>query len=43
MATTVTIGQVPINTTYSLATGTTSGVGTGAKFNVTKQTVFILQ
>jgi len=36
MATTVTIGQVPINTTYSLVTGTTSGVGTGAKFNVTK-------
>ena len=36
MATTVTIGQVPINTTYSLVTGTTSGAGTGAKFNVTK-------
>ena len=36
MATTVTIGQVPINTTYSLVTGTTNGAGTGAKFNVTK-------
>ena len=36
MATTVTIGQVPINTTYNLVTGTTSGAGTGAKFNVTK-------
>ena len=36
MATTVTIGQVPINTTYSLVTGTTSGAGAGAKFNVTK-------
>jgi len=36
MITTVTIGQVPINTTYTDVTGTTLGAGTGAKFNVTK-------
>ena len=36
MTTTVTIGQTPINTTYTAVTGTTSGVGTGAKFDVTK-------
>jgi len=36
MTVTVTIGQVPINATYSDVTGTTSGSGTGAKFNVTK-------
>ena len=36
MATTVTIGQTPINTTYTGVTGTTSGAGTGAKFDVTK-------
>ena len=36
MATTITIGETPINATYTLVTGTTSGAGTGAKFNVTK-------
>jgi hypothetical protein len=36
MTVTVTIGQVPINATYSDVTGTTSGSGTGAEFNVTK-------
>ena len=36
MATTITIGETPINATYALVTGTTSGAGTGAKFNVTK-------
>lgn len=36
MATTITIGETPINATYALVTGTTSGTGTGAKFNVTK-------
>ena len=36
MVTTVTIGQTPINTTYIGATGTTSGAGTGAKFDITK-------
>ena len=36
MTTTVTIGQTPINTTYVGVTGTTSGTGTGAKFDVTK-------
>jgi hypothetical protein len=36
MITTVTIGQVPINATYTDVTGTTLGAGTGAKFNVTK-------
>jgi len=36
MTTTVTIGVVPINATYTAVTGTTSGAGTGAKFDVTK-------
>jgi hypothetical protein len=36
MATTITIGETPINATYSAVTGTTSGTGVGAKFNVTK-------
>ena len=36
MTTTVTIGQTPVNATYTGATGTTSGTGTGAKFDVTK-------
>jgi hypothetical protein len=36
MTTTVTIGQVPINTTYTGVTGATGGSGTGALFNVTK-------
>lgn len=36
MTTIVTIGQTPINTTYTAVTGTTSGAGTGAKFDVTK-------
>ena len=36
MGTTVTIGQTPINTTYTAVTGTTGGAGTGAKFDVTK-------
>jgi hypothetical protein len=36
MTTTVTIGVVPINATYTDVTGTTSGSGTGAEFNVTK-------
>ena len=36
MTTTVTIGQTPINTTYTAVTGATSGAGTGAKFDVTK-------
>lgn len=36
MTTTITIGEVPINATYTAVTGTTSGTGTGAKFDVTK-------
>jgi hypothetical protein len=36
MATTITIGETPINATYTAVTGTTSGAGSGAKFNVTK-------
>lgn len=36
MTTTITIGEVPINATYTAVTGTTSGAGTGAKFDVTK-------
>jgi hypothetical protein len=36
MTITVTIGQTPINATYTAVTGTTSGTGTGAKFDVTK-------
>jgi len=36
MTTTVTIGVTPINATYTDVTGTTSGTGTGAEFNVTK-------
>lgn len=36
MTTTVTIGQTPINATYTAVTGTTGGAGTGAKFDVTK-------
>jgi len=36
MTTTVTIGQTPINTTYTAVTGSTGGAGTGAKFDVTK-------
>ncbi|CAB5218730.1 Domain of unknown function DUF4214 [uncultured Caudovirales phage] len=36
MATTITIGETPINATYALVGGATSGAGTGAKFNVTK-------
>jgi hypothetical protein len=36
MTTTVTIGVVPINSTFTAVTGTTSGSGTGAKFDVTK-------
>jgi hypothetical protein len=36
MTTTVTIGQVPINATYTGVTGVTNGSGTGALFNVTK-------
>jgi hypothetical protein len=36
MATTVTIGQTPVNATYTAVTGTTGGAGTGAKFDVTK-------
>ena len=36
MGTTVTIGQTPINATYTAVTGTTGGAGTGAKFDVTK-------
>ena len=36
MTTTVTIGQTPINATYTAVTGTTTGAGTGAKFDVTK-------
>ena len=36
MTTTVTIGQNPINATYTAVTGTTTGAGTGAKFDVTK-------
>jgi len=36
MGTIVTIGQTPINATYTAVTGTTGGAGTGAKFDVTK-------
>ena len=36
MATTITIADKAINTTYQDKTGTTSGAGTGAKFDVTK-------
>ena len=36
MTTTITIGQTPINATYTAVTGTTTGAGTGAKFDVTK-------
>ena len=36
MATKFTIGDTPVNTTYTNLVGTTSGAGTGAKFNVTK-------
>jgi len=36
MGTKITIGEVPINATYTAVTGTTSGAGTGAKFDVTK-------
>jgi len=36
MTTTVTIGVTPINATYTAVTGTTTGAGTGAKFDVTK-------
>ena len=36
MTTTVTIGVVPINATYTAVTGATGGSGTGAKFDVTK-------
>jgi len=32
----ITIGETPINATYTAVTGTTSGAGTGAKFDVTK-------
>ena len=36
MTTTITIADTAINTTYQDKTGTTSGAGTGAKFDVTK-------
>ena len=36
MTTTITIGELPINSTYTAVTGTTAGAGTGAKFDVTK-------
>jgi len=36
MTTTVTIGQIPINATYTGITGATGGSGTGARFDVTK-------
>lgn len=36
MTTTVTIGVIPINATYTAVTGATGGSGTGAKFDVTK-------
>lgn len=36
MTTTITIADKAINTTYQDRTGTTSGTGTGAKFDVTK-------
>ena len=36
MTTTITIGQTPINTTYSLVGGTTNGAGAQAKFTVQK-------
>lgn len=36
MTTTITIADKAINTTYQDKTGTTSGTGTGAKFDVTK-------
>jgi serralysin len=36
MTTTITIADKAINTTYQDKTGTTSGAGTGAKFDVTK-------
>ena len=34
--TTITIAETPINTTFTGISGTTSGAGTGAKFDVTK-------
>ena len=36
MTITVTIGELPVNATYTAVTGSTSGAGTGAKFDVTK-------
>jgi hypothetical protein len=36
MATTITISEIPVNTTYTLVGGATSGAGAGAKFNVQK-------
>jgi hypothetical protein len=36
MTITVTIGELPINATYTAVTGATGGSGTGAKFDVTK-------
>lgn len=36
MATKITIADIAVNTSYLNLTGTTSGAGTGAKFNVTK-------
>jgi hypothetical protein len=36
MTTTITIGETPINTTYTLVGGATNGAGAGAKFNVQK-------
>ena len=36
MTTTITIGEVPINATYTAVTGATGGSGVGAKFDVTK-------
>lgn len=36
MTVTVTIGELPINATYTAVTGATGGSGTGAKFDVTK-------
>lgn len=37
MTTTITIADKAINTTYQDKTGTTSGTGTGAKFDITKE------
>lgn len=37
MTTTITIADKAINTTYQDKTGTTSGAGTGAKFDITKE------